>query len=546
MGSRRFLYVALATASLWGCTGTIGDTGPSLLGEASLLPQTIRAPLRRLTRREYDNTVRDLLGDTTSPARALPSEELGNGFGNDAGSLSMSTLLAEQYATVAEDIATRATATPAALERWAPCVASASPASEEACTRATLTSFLPLAFRRPVEPDEIDELVLLQQDVRDGGTYASSMAAVLEAILQAPDFLYRVELGEPDPERNDRRRLTPYEMATRLSYLFWGTTPPPQLRALARDDGLRTPEQVRAQAALMLEDAQARPMVRTFFNGLLPIAALGDVHRDHDLFPRFSTSIAGLMKQETELFAEHVIFDGEGDWVTLMTAPYTLVNEQLAAYYGMSGISGGAFAKMPVDSTKRRGILLQGGVMTGTTHANTTSPVARGAYVMRKMMCVNIPLPPSELADLVTPPPPYSGTTARDRFSQHSADPVCAACHQLMDPVGFTLENFDAVGMWRDQENGATIDASGKLPGYEEGVGGPVDLVNAIAASDEGPACFTKQWLSFAYGRTFDTRDKGTLQAVTSAFAAGGYDIKDLILAFTQTDTFLYLPQDPE
>ncbi|MEZ0311053.1 MAG: DUF1592 domain-containing protein [Myxococcota bacterium] len=532
--------------SFWSCTGTIGDTGPSLLGGAALLPQTIRAPLRRLTRREYDNTVRDLLGDTTSPARALPSEEIGNGFGNDASSLSMSTLLAEQYANVAEDVATRATATAEALARWAPCVVAAASADEESCMRATLASFLPLAFRRPVEQAEVDELVLLQKEVRDSGTYAGSVAAVLEAILQSPDFLYRIELGEPDPEHGDRRRLTAHEMATRLSYLFWGTTPDPGLRGLAASNDLSTPEQVRAQAALMLDDPRARPMVRTFFNGLLPVAALGDAHRDAALFPRFNATIASLMRQETEQFAEHVIFEGEGDWVTLMTAPYTMVNDELAAYYGMSAVSGSAFRKAAVDTTKRRGLLLLGGVLTGTTHSNHTSPVTRGAYVMRKMMCVDIPLPPSELADKITPPPPYSAPTARERFSQHSVDPVCATCHQLMDPVGFTLENFDAVGMWRNRENDVTIDASGKLPGYEEGVGGPVDLVNAIAASEDGPACFTRQWLSFAYGRSFDTKDKGTLQAVTTAFADGGYDIKELVLAFTQTDSFLYLPREPE
>lgn len=527
--------------------GTIGDTEPSLLGNnASLWPQTIRAPLRRLTKREYDNTVRDLLGDTTSPARALPSEERGNGFGNDAGSLSMSTLLAEQYATVAEDVATRATATPEALGRWAPCVVNAAVADEESCTRTTLRTFLPLAFRRPVETTEIDELVQLQQAIRDSGTFSASIAGVLEAILQSPDFLYRIELGEPDPDRIDRRRPTGHEMATRLSYLFWGTTPDSALRGLAESGRLRTREEVRTQAALMLDDPRARQMVRTFFNGLLPLAALGDVNRDEALYPNFNTTIAGLMRQETEQFAEHVIFDGEGDWVTLMTAPYTLVNEQLAAYYGIAGVTGTAFKKAPTDATKRVGILLQGGVLTGTTHSNNTSPVARGAYVMRKMMCVDIPLPPSELADQVTPPSPYSGDTARQRFSQHSADPVCATCHQLMDPVGFTLENFDAVGMWRSRENDVVIDASGKLPGYDDGVLGPVELVNAIAASEDGPACFTKQWLSFAYGRTFDTKDKGTLQAVNKAFTDSGYDIKELVLAFTQTDSFLYLPRDPE
>ena len=201
-----------------------------------------RAPLRRLTRFEYNNTVRDLLGDATGPASALPAEELGNGFGNDAAGQSVSSLLAEQYATVAEGIAARATQTPAALARLAPCAGMVNAAGEEGCARRIIEGFTPRAFRRPLAPGEVDPLLALYRSTRalEGATFASAIAAVLEAVLQAPDFLYRIERGVPDPARPELRRPSGDEMATRLSYLLWGSMPDEPLRLAARRGGLAT------------------------------------------------------------------------------------------------------------------------------------------------------------------------------------------------------------------------------------------------------------------------------------------------------------------
>jgi hypothetical protein len=185
-------------------------------------------------------------------------------------------------------------------------------------------------------------------------------------------------------------------------------------------------------------------------------------------------------------------------------------------------------------------------MLAGTIHSNTTNPVTRGSFISQKIMCYSIPVPTGEIAEKVKPPDPYSGATARERFTQHSADPACASCHSLMDPIGLALENFDPVGLWRDTENGVTIDASGKVPGSNTVVTGPVELVNEIAQTEAIEICFANNWLNFAYGRTLGSEDACTTDRIHEAFTASGSDIRSLLLEITQTDAFLYLPEREE
>ncbi len=532
-------------------SGAPGDPGASPeCAQAGSTPG--RAPLRRLTRFEYNNTVRDLLGDTTRPGDAFPSEELGNGFGNEADAQSVSSLLAEQYSTAAEAIAARATETPERLAALAPCAgditAATDAATEAACARTVIEAFLPRAFRRPVAAAEADEFVALQQTMRAGSDFATSIASLIEAVLQSPEFLYRVELGgQAESARPDLMRPSGAEMATRLSYLFWGTVPDDALRAAADAGELQTAQGVLAQATRLLDDERSHAVVRFFFDNLLPIASLSALERDPTLFPSFTPAIGALMREETQSFLEYEIFEGPGSWKSALTAPYTFLNEELAAFYGVSGVAGDEFRKVAVDTTQRLGLLTQPGMLAGTTHSNTTSPVVRGSYVVRKLMCTDIPLPTAallgeEIFAMIKPPDPYTGDTARERYSAHSENPVCASCHKSMDPVGLALENYDALGQWRDQENGVTIDASGSVPGVQGTVNGPVELAAKVAEAEQTHACFALHWLNFAYGRTMDASDTCLKQSVQAAFAESGYDVKQLLLSLTQTDAFLYLP----
>jgi hypothetical protein len=537
-----------------GAGASASDPGaPAACSGSAIAPG--RAPLRRLTRFEYNNTVRDLLGDTTSPADAFASEELGNGFGNEADAQSVSSLLAEQYSAASEAIAARATGTPTRLAALASCAADVTAATvaedEQACVRTLIADLLPRAFRRPLAAAEVDEFLALQQAIRAEVDFATSIATVIEAVLQSPEFLYRVEEGGADPARADVRRPSGHEMATRLSYLFWGTMPDAALRAAADAGELQTADGVLAQATRLLDDERARAMLRFFFDNLLPISSLSALERDGALFPSFTPAIGALMREETHSFLEYEIFEGPGSWQSALTAPYTFLNEELARFYGVDGVQGEAFQKVALDTDRRLGLLTQPGVLAGTTHSNTTSPVVRGAYVVRKLMCTEIPLPTAELLgdevfEMIKPPEPYSGDTARERYGAHSDNPVCASCHRSMDPVGLALENYDALGQWRDQENGVTIDASGSVPGVPGEVSGPIELVQKIASAEQTQACFVSHWLNFAYGRTLGGDDDCLRRSVQAAFTESGHDVRELLLSLTQTDAFLYLPAREE
>jgi len=511
--------------------------------EAEAEARSGRSPIRRLTRFEYNNTARDLFGDTTQPGNLLPPEELSNGFGNDANSISVSSLLAEQYANVAEGIAARATGTPEALARLAPCASSVTAASESACARTIIDSLAPRAFRRPLAPGESDELFTLEESLRatPGATFATAISGVIQAMLQAPDFLYRVEFGVPDPARPGMLRPSGDEMATRLSYLFWGTQPDDVLNEAARTGELLDPEGVRAQAARLLDDPRSHAVVRFFFDSLLPISGLSDIERDPQLFPGFSSQIGSAMREETQRFLEYEIFEGGGSWPSALTAPYTFVNGALADFYGMSGVTGNDFVKVPLDTSQRLGFLTQAAVMTGTVPTNKSNPVLRGSFILNKLLCRKISLPtdPAVLA-MVQVPADTTGATARERFSKHSSQQVCHNCHQFLDPIGFALENFDPVGRYRTEENGVTIDASGQIPGADGPIVGGVELARWLAQTSDAQSCFASHWLEFAYGRTLGQGDQCTRETVDAAFEDGAYNIKEMLLSLTQTDAFLY------
>jgi hypothetical protein len=526
-------------------TGGTGGAGGGPMLCTDQMVHAGRSPLRRLTRFEYNNTVRDLFGDATQPANALPAEEIGNGFGNDADTLSVSGLLAEQYFTVAEGIAARATTAPAFTE-LDPCTSRVTAATEDACATTIIQKLAPSVYRRPLMAGESDALLALAKSTRvtANATFATGISSVIQAMLQSPEFLYRLEFGVADSVNAALRRPTGDEMATRLSYLFFGTTPDPTLRAAAKTGDLLTKQGVLAQATRMLDDPRSRAVVRFFFDNLLPINGLTDLTRDKVLFPSFSPTIGAAMREETQQFLEYEIFSGPGTWPSALTAPYTFVNDVLATFYGMTGVTGAAFRKVPLpDTTQRLGLLTQGGVMTGTVTTNQSNPVLRGSFIVNKLMCHQIALPTDPaILDQIKIPDDTSGKTARERFSKHSSQAICKSCHQFMDPMGFALENFNPVGLYRTEENGVIIDAGGSVPGTTGTINGPAELVRKLAETDQVQFCFASHWLNFAYGRKLGQGDECAKASVEVAFKKSGYNVKQLLLALTQTDQFLYFP----
>jgi len=554
------LVGSVALAWLGGCSadsdggpGTMSNAGASSTGGGPPVTPGCegvrpgKAQIRRLTRFEYSNAIRDLFGDTTNPGAGLPTETIsqhGNLFGNDAALLSVSATHAEKWWSTAAAIAARATSTPEALAKLAPCASGAAP--DDTCAREVITNVASRAYHRDVLPAEVETFLTMSKAAQGTGTWVSGMTAVIEAVLQGPEFLYRVEHGADAPDAPGLRKPTGDEMAARLSFLFWGTIPDEALRVAAKTGQLSTPQGVKAQAERLLAAPQARSVTRFFFDNLLPLSQLSNLQRDPVRFPIYSLDFAAALREETQTFLEHQIFDADspGTWASALTAPYTYVNEQLAGFYGMTGVVGPEFRKVAwPDPAKRMGFLTQAGIMTGTIVTNEDNPVLRGSFIINKLLCLNIHLPTDPaLAAMVAVPQNVTGTTARERFTAHRQQAVCAGCHALIDPVGFPLESYDPIGQWRDTDDGAPLDLSGGVPGTEGAINGPVELAAKLATAEGFQTCFAQHWLEFGYGKTHDEADSCVQDDLNAAFKAADGNVKQLLVSLTQTDSFLYMP----
>ncbi|HYJ11402.1 MAG TPA: DUF1592 domain-containing protein, partial [Polyangiaceae bacterium] len=398
------------------------------------------------------------------------------------------------------------------------------------------------AFRRPLTEAEQTAFNAIYVAGKEGATHVAGLKAVIEMALQSPQFLYRVELGVPVAGLAVARPSSS-EMATRLSYLLWGSQPDPRLLDVAAADGLTTAEQVKAQAELMLQDDKARNVVRYFTNTLYGIAGLAGLERNAEMFPTFTPALGPLFREETELFIADVVWKGAGDFATLFNAPYTFVNGPLAAFYGLPNVTGDAFQRVERDATRRLGLLTHASVLAATTPGSRNNPVVRGKFIFEELFCGHVPSPPVGLN--VTEPPADPTRTTRERFTVHRDMDACRGCHTMLDPIGFGLENFDGVGLWRDVENGKPVDATGEIPEDVDVKGpfnGPVELAKKIASSEDARNCFASKYLSFAYGRVAGEQDACSRQQLETAFRESGGNVKALLLAATQTDAFLYLP----
>ena len=544
----RINYVWLVvTLTLVGCSGSIGTRGGG--GGDDVINDNIAkslcvvdTPIRRLTRFEYNNTVRDLLGDTTNPADVLPPEEEVAGFNNQAAALTTSDLLIEQYMKVAEDVSARAVGN---LSTILPCDPAAD--GEDACALTFVETFGRRAFRRPLTDDEVTRYKALYDWAvgdADLGRFEDGIQVVIEAALQSPSFLYRAELGAETPVEGDIVPFTSWEMATKLSYMLWNSMPDDQLFAAAERDELRTTEQIAAQATRMLEDEKARDLIRNFHTQWLLLTHLDSVTKDTGVYPDFRDSLRPLWKEEIQRFVEHVILEGDGSLQTLLTADYSFMNEELASFYGddvLETVTGSDFRRVDLDPGRRAGLLTSAGLMATHANLNQSSPVFRGKFVREQLMCDTLPLPPN---DLVIEPPELDPTkTTKEQFEEIGANPACAGCHSLMNPIGFIFEHYDGVGQWRDEQNGKTIDATGDVVATEDIDGtydGGVELSYALAESAQVRECVTSQWFRFAYNRTVTPEDSCSIEQLNQVFSDSGYDIKSLLVALTQTNAFLY------
>ncbi|MRG92206.1 DUF1592 domain-containing protein [Polyangium spumosum] len=528
-------------ASLAACSGHIGDPPGEHTAEAPAFQciGTIpgKSPIRRMTRFEYNNTVRDLVGDDTQPASSFVPEEEAMGFDNQATALGVTQILAEQYMVAAEQIAARAVQDLGAL---VPC--DPGTMGDQACATTFIQTFGRRAYRRPLTDDEVTRLQgVFSWGLGEGG-FVKGIELVLQVLLQSPHFLYRVEFGMPDPVEADVVPLTHHEVASRLSYMLWGTMPDEALFAAADEGRLGTKEEVEAEARRMLDDPRAREAVANFNAQWLGLNHIDNIKKDASAYPKYYEGLRPLWRAETLAFLEDVIFEGEGDIGSVFTASYSMLNAELASFYGVEDAPATqSFERVELDPTRASGILTHASVLAATGKPNQTSPVHRGKFVRERLLCQILPPPPNNAA--FNAPEVRPDATTRERFAEHSENDACAGCHVKMDPVGFGFEHYDGIGLYRDTDQGLPVDDSGELVDTRN-IDGPfhgvVELGQRLAQSEEARQCVATQWFRFAYGRVEGEDDRCSMNELQKAFEASGFNVKELLVALTQTDAFRY------
>lgn len=470
-----------------GGSGSEGGDDGAIDCATTLPPRRVR----RLTHAEYDRTIRDLTGLDLQLSAAFAPDNVVDGWANDAEALTVSGLLADQYRVAAETIADAMIA-----DLALPC----DPASD-GCAEMFVVAFGRRAFRRPLTDDERTRWAGLHAELVAEDGFDEAMRWVIAGMLQAPAFLYRTELGTPQDDGN--YALDSYELATALSYLVVGTMPDDELAADADADLLRDPEVLQAHAVRLAARDDAVVPMRSFVDAWLRTGLLEHVTRDPEKYGALTDEIRAAMRGETHRLVDDVWKNG-GTLGDLLQSPRSFLTDELAAFYGVAVGDGTPDAEgyRSTDvSAHYGGVLTHGSVLATHALPQSSSPIHRGLLVRERILCNDLPPPPPGVAN--EPPTIEPGVSTRERYAMHSADPTCAACHHLLDPIGFGFEHFDAIGRWRADDDGVAIDASGTIVGTNDGdldFDGTAELASMLTQSPQVHECYARQWSTFALG----------------------------------------------
>src|SRR5262245_1979503 len=393
------------------------------------------------------------------------------------------------------------------------------------CARLALTRFTGRAFRRPATTKEVDEfLAYVTLARKQGDSLEEGLATALEAVLVSPKFLYRIE-RDPAPGVA-AASISPYELASRLSYFLWSSTPDDELLRLAGTGTLRQPAVLGAQVARMLRDPKSDALVENFGGQWLQFKNIDVVRPDQERFPMFEESLRRAMRRETELFLASIVRGGS--ILDLLDAKYTFLNERLARFYGIEGVTGAEFRRVDMSGTTRGGgILAHASVLTVSSYSTRTSPVLRGKWILENLLNAPPPAPPPGVPPLEETK--ANGGTLRQQMEEHRKNPVCSSCHSRMDPLGFGLENFDAIGGWRTQDGKLPVDASGDLPDGRS-FRTPAELkILLMADRDVFLRGLTEKLLTYALGRGLERYDRPTVAAIVSKLPSHQYSFSGLV-----------------
>jgi hypothetical protein len=488
-------------------------------------------PLRLLTQTQFNNTVADLFGDDSAPMRVAVGAG-GDLYDTNAAGLNPTASVTESYEEMAPAIARGAVARGAIVLDC----------PDRTCVSALVSSLGRRMFRRPVADDELDALLALYDALRGpeiGDEPEQAIEGVVTAMLQMPGFLYRTELGA-DGAAGGVVALSGYEIASRLSFFLWNTTPPDALLDAAEAGELDEPEGIERWAQWLLdhESGRARGALSRFAEQWLGIeeSAMGRLSPDPEAYPEYSAELASSMRRETLALFEDLAFDAGGTFGDAFDADYTFVDERLASLYGIEGVTGDALARVTVDPEERAGVLTHASVLAVRSKADHGNPIARGVFVVKNVLCTELGQPPPGVLPLEEEV--VTGATLREELELHSRNP-CAYCHRVIDPLGLSFERYDAIGAFRTlDEVGNPVDASGavEIDGEEVTFEDARELSSALATSADVRRCVTKKIAEYGVGRSLSRPEDRCL----TASIAGDEDqsIRETISRLVTSDVF--------
>lgn len=487
------------------------------------------AAIKRLTAEQYRNSIRDVLGDGLAlPTAVEPDSPAAGLIAVGASRATVSSWGVEQYESAAYSLAEQIMDDEARRSALLPCAPTDT--VDDECTRAFVEQVGLRLYRRPLATEETEALVdVARQAATTLDDFYDGLEFALATMLQSPSFLFRVEVGSSGAYDD-------FEMASRLAYFLWNTTPDDELLAAAEAGRLTTDEGLAEQARRMIDDERAREGVRRFFTDVFELYELDHLSKDATLFTHYSTDLGGYAREETLRLIEHVVFDLDTDYRDVLVSEETFVNRHLAAVYGVRAGAREGFARVDLPrESGRRGLLGQVSFLALNSHPAASSAVLRGQFIRKRLLCHSIPPPPVNL-NTALPEVTETARTLRERNVIHLQDPTCAGCHSQMDPIGLGFENFDGIGRWRDEDHGALIDPSGDLDGVP--FADAWELAQVVHDHPDVTSCLVKNMYRYATGSEVAEGERPLLDVLSQRFEQSGYRVKALLFDIVTSPGF--------
>ena len=507
-----------------GGPGPDPGTDPAVIAESGFVP--VAGALRKLTVAQYRNSVKDILGSELVVPENLEPDTRVNGYSAIAAAQNtISPTAAEKLETAAYDIAAQAMQEPL-RSRLVTCTPAAT--VDDSCARQTLTALGLKTFRRSLSEVELGRYVGVSGAAATAlGDFYAGLEFGIAALLQSLPFLYRVEVGEPEPSNPKLRRFNSSELASRLSYLVWNSTPDAELLAKVTAAKDLSTTELTAQVTRLLASPRAQEGIATFHSERFSLEGLTELVKDQTEFPQATATLGLAMQQEVQELVKYLVFQQRGDYRQLLTSRDTFVNGELAELYGLPA-AGSTFTRVtfPADSA-RSGLLTTAAFLAVNAGAVESSPTKRGKFVRETILCQDIPVPPPNVVTILPPDP--TKKTMREKLAAHAVEPTCAGCHLLMDPIGLAFEHFDALGEYRDTDDGALLDVTGNLDGvaFADARG----LTELVAASPAAAACVVRNLYRYATAHIETAGEEPAIIKLSEAFAASGYHFDELVKA---------------